>query len=469
MTLMPEDSCDRLLDGCQTIAAAAEASDATMWEVFAIQSYGREVEIERGRVSLAGGGGDGGYGIRVLNEGRIGFAYSANLDGAQQMIDEALRASKLVPAIEGMELPEDKGASEVAGMWDPAVDSTTPEELMQQADSLLQEVEELDSRAMVVGGGVALSSHAGALLTSQGISSTGMVSSHVSGIQVSIDEDDRITSGWSSQQSRSLLQDFTPMCEEGVEWAVNTRDTIEDGGATIEAPVLFTHRGISSLFSNIFCSALRGEKLARKESVWSGKEGQKVMADHLTIIDDGTLDGGSGSGTRDGEGTPTGRNTLIESGILRTGIWSTRDAAEQVEKGNIEFAESTGNAGRGGHQSPPGTSMNNLLLSSTAKQESRETLIEEMDEGFVVQSVMGAHTANPSSGDFSVTSSSILKVEDGCVVGALKQAGISGNLPSAFSDEVSLARMQKANAMWAGGSIIIPDIMLRQGIRVNPS
>ena len=58
MTLMPEDSCDRLLDGCQTIAAAAEASDATMWEVFAIQSYGREVEIERGRVSLAGGGGD---------------------------------------------------------------------------------------------------------------------------------------------------------------------------------------------------------------------------------------------------------------------------------------------------------------------------------------------------------------------------------------------------------------------------
>ncbi|MDP6011751.1 MAG: DNA gyrase modulator, partial [Candidatus Poseidoniaceae archaeon] len=95
MTLMPEDSCDRLLDGCQSIAAAAAASDATMWEVFAIQSYGLEVEIERGRVSLAGGGGDGGYGIRVLNDGRIGFAYSAGLDGAQQMIEEALRASTL--------------------------------------------------------------------------------------------------------------------------------------------------------------------------------------------------------------------------------------------------------------------------------------------------------------------------------------------------------------------------------------
>jgi hypothetical protein len=42
---MPEDSCDRLLDGCQSIAAAAAASDATMWEVFAIQSYGLEAMV----------------------------------------------------------------------------------------------------------------------------------------------------------------------------------------------------------------------------------------------------------------------------------------------------------------------------------------------------------------------------------------------------------------------------------------
>ncbi len=96
-------------------------------------------------------------------------------------------------------------------------------------------------------------------------------------------------------------------------------------------------------------------------------------------------------------------------------------------------------------------------------------MIEEMEHGYLVQSVMGAHTANPSSGDFSVTTSSILRVKDGEVVGAVKQAGLSGNLPAAFSKEVSLAQMNKATPLWSGGSIIVPDVLLRQGIRVNSS
>ena len=78
MTLMPEDSCQRLLDGCQQIGAVADKSVADMWEVFAIQSYGAEVEIEAGKVSLAGGGGEGGFGLRILNQGKVGFAYAAN-------------------------------------------------------------------------------------------------------------------------------------------------------------------------------------------------------------------------------------------------------------------------------------------------------------------------------------------------------------------------------------------------------
>ena len=42
-----------------------------------------------------------------------------------------------------------------------------------------------------------------------------------------------------------------------------------------------------------------------------------------------------------------------------------------------------------------------------------------MEEGYIVHSVMGAHTANPTSGDFSVTTSTILRVEGGEIIGAL--------------------------------------------------
>ena len=44
-----------------------------------------------------------------------------------------------------------------------------------------------------------------------------------------------------------------------------------------------------------------------------------------------------------------------------------------------------------------------------------------MENGYIVHSVMGAHTANPTSGDFSVTTSTILRVENGEIAGALSQ------------------------------------------------
>ena len=469
MTLMPEDSCQRLLDGCQRIGAVADSSIADMWEVFAIQSYGAEVEIEAGKVSLAGGGGEGGFGLRILNQGKVGFAYAANSDNSQRLVDAALSAASLVPSVEGFEFPDDEGETKISPMWDAEVDNVSPEQLMLQADSMLSTCKDFNPIAVITGGGISASCTAGALLTSQGISTSGMHSSHGGGIQVTIDEDDKLTSGWSSMQSFELLDDLSPICDEAVKLAEITRNTITDNEGAREAPVLFTHGGIRSLFSNVFASSLRGEKMARGESVWSGKISESVFDSHLSIHDDGTIEGGAGSGRRDGEGRKTQRTTLIERGVLKSGIWSTRDAAEQISEGNIEYARSTGNAGRGGHQSSPYTSISNFILSSSQGSNSRDSVIEEMEDGWVVHSVMGAHTANPSSGDFSVTSSSILKVVNGEIIGALKQAGVSGNLPKAFREGVSLIEMDKPRSIWASGSVVIPDILLRNGIRINPS
>ena len=78
---------------------------------------------------------------------------------------------------------------------------------------------------------------------------------------------------------------------------------------------------------------------------------------------------------------------------------------------------------------------------------------------------MGAHTANPSSGDFSVTSSSILKVENGEVVGALKQAGLSGNLAQALSGEVLLGSSVRRQGSYSSGSMHLPDVLLKDGLR----
>ena len=66
--------------------------------------------------------------------------------------------------------------------------------------------------------------------------------------------------------------------------------------------------------------------------------------------------------------------------------------------------------------SPPTTGCGDVQLLTSKKPQSRDELIQTMGEGYIVHSVMGAHTANPTSGDFSVTTSTILRVEDGEII-----------------------------------------------------
>ena len=95
-------------------------------------------------------------------------------------------------------------------------------------------------------------------------------------------------------------------------------------------------------------------------------------------------------------------------------------------------------------------------------------MVELMGDGYVVNSVMGAHTANPTSGDFSVTTSSILRVENGQIIGSVKQAGISGNMAKALSENVTLGDDVRPQGSYSSGTMYVPSVLLNQGLRVNP-
>ena len=196
--------------------------------------------------------------------------------------------------------------------------------------------------------------------------------------------------------------------------------------------------------------------------------GEKVIASDLSITDNARIPGGRSSGARDDEGVPTRKNPLIDNGRLIGSLWSTRDAAQQIAEGRIDAAKSTGSAIRSGHQSPPISGCSNLFLTSSQKGQSYDEMVESIADGYIVNSVMGAHTANPTSGDFSVTTSSILRVENGEVIGAIKQAGLSGNLAKAMKEGVLLGSDVRQQGSYSSGSMYLPNVLLKQGLRVNP-
>ena len=45
------------------------------WDLIGFQSYGHQLDIEAGKITMAAGGGEGGFGVRVVHDGRFGFAH----------------------------------------------------------------------------------------------------------------------------------------------------------------------------------------------------------------------------------------------------------------------------------------------------------------------------------------------------------------------------------------------------------
>jgi PmbA protein len=254
-----------------------------------------------------------------------------------------------------------------------------------------------------------------------------------------------------------------------VHWAQVTQNPLTVESQATETPVMLTSEGFSPLFSMVVPPAMSGEKMVRKESFWSERMNERVINPALSIHDDGLLEGGMASGSRDAEGVPRRHQALVEKGKLTNMLWSTRDAAQQVAEGRTKAASSTGSANSGGHQSPPSTGCTELFLTTSEATQSWDKMLEHMGDGYVVNSVMGAHTANPTSGDFSVTTSAILKVENGEVVGALKQAGLSGNLAKAMKAEVILGSNVRRQGSYSSGSMHLPDVLLMDGLRINPA
>lgn len=77
-------------------------------------------------------------------------------------------------------------------------------------------------------------------------------------------------------------------------------------------------------------------------------------------------------------------------------------------------------------KSPPATAARNVTIRGYMEKD-RDKMIGEMERGIVVCDVLGAHTANRVSGDFSVNSSQLFLVENGEMVRPISAAMLSGN------------------------------------------
>jgi PmbA protein len=184
-----------------------------------------------------------------------------------------------------------------------------------------------------------------------------------------------------------------------------------------EWPVLFTPR-VGAEVMELFSQAVLADGVQKGRSFVSGRLGKKVASRFVIIVDDGTLPGGLATSRWDDEGIPKQRTLVVGEGILRSYLHDTAT-------GGRASLSSTGNAFRAGRDAPPAPGATNFYLS--AGDVSRESLYKNTARAFEVRDVIGMHTADPVSGDFSVGASGTLW-ERGKPSRAVRGVTLSGNL-----------------------------------------
>ena len=251
-----------------------------------------------------------------------------------------------------------------------------------------------------------------------------------------IQGDDRfdILSYGLSMHPNLSVQAIVDEIEKQLEWGRNVVD-FKPGSY----PVIFAPEEVTNIINPVIAS-LDGEAFYNKTSPWIDKLGTKVLDERISLFDDGSIDKHYASKPFDDEGTKTQRNTLVEGGVIKS-ITLDNEYGARLDK------PSTGNF----------DGLNHLFMAPGTK--SFDEMVKSIDYGMVITRTMGAWSGNPFAGIVSGTVSCGLKVENGNIVGRVKDTMFTVNSFEHLNKHVvDISSEQKT--MDVDGFFTLPSLLL---------
>lgn len=181
-------------------------------------------------------------------------------------------------------------------------------------------------------------------------------------------------------------------------------------------PVVIDNGFGGVIFHEACGHSLEATAVAVGNSEFCGKLGQKVAADCVTAIDDGTLANEWGSENIDDEGTPTTKLVLIENGILKNYM---------IDKLNARRMQMpvTGSGRRQGYMFAPTSRMRNTYIA--AGNDENDEIIATMGDGLYAKR-MGGGSVEPTTGKFNFAVSEGYLVKDGKIAHPVRGASLIG-------------------------------------------
>ncbi len=428
-----------LTDIVQRLAGEAAAGEGV--EAYAQQATRTEVNAFDGEIERLTSASSSGIGIRVVRDGRLGYAYTADLseEGLRECLAEARANLEVSTEDPGNVLPAAAEHEPLEGIFDPRQVEVAPERKVALALDLEARTRAASPRVTKV----ETAQYGDAVASVAIASSNGVAGSFAltrawcfSGALAS--ENGQAQIGYGVDSGRSLEDlDVELVAAEAAERAVRLLGATKPPTRTV--PVVFDRMVAPSLIG-VLLAGLSAEAVQKRRSLFADKLGERIGAPGLQLVDDGRLLDGPGAVPFDDEGVPSRRTVLLDDGVLQCFLHNTATAA----RGN---AASTGNASRMSFKSSPGISAHNVYFPPGDKDQAG--LLAEAGEGLLVQDVTGVHSgANPITGDFSVGVSG-LWFRNGELAEPVREATVAAQLLDILEGVVAVG----SDLRWTTGSI----------------
>jgi len=389
-----------------------------------------------------------GIGVRVIKDGRIGISSTNNPTNYQLVVDRAKDLAKFGPEAH-FSFPASQNFSALNTL-DPSVETVPIKTMIESGNTMIEQVKQ-GKKDVLFDAGLQKSTSQFGLMNSNGLAFSYNKSSFSSWLSGTLIRGTDML--FVSERKRSVGPDWDfGQLISGVERQLDwSKKTVDSPSGNI--PVLFMPRAVISILLSPFLSGINGKSVLHGSSPLAEKIGTQIFDERISIYDDPWLDNKLTARFADDEGVATVPRHLVKNGTLETSLYD-------LQTGGQSGKGSTGNASRGLGSMP---SVSSSYLTVAEGNSSMETLLNKIDDGILVEQLIGMGQGNTLGGDAGGNILLGYRVKNGAIEGRVKDTMLNCNIYEALNNLNEIGSESEE----IGGSLLSPPILC-DNISISP-
>ena len=429
---------DHILELAKTKAEQAE--------VYRISRRETPVTFEANRLKMLQTRETSGAALRIVKNGRVGFSATNDPDDTEGLIGRALELAEFGPPAR-FTLP---GASEYprVRLFDETTDQVSIERMAELGQSMIDAVRRHEPDLLCE---ARVSKNVGTVevMNSNGGYASYQKSGFALGVEGTLIRGTDMLFVGDFQSASSPITDTRDLIDKVLRQLEMAKRTVP--APTGKLSVLFMPGAVTSALLGPLVTAFNGRTVLQGSSPLVGKLGQKMLDERFSLWDDPTIDLRPGSRNADDEGVPARRLDLISEGRISNFFYDLQTAG-------LAGTQSTGSGSRFlGSVPRPNTS----LLTVRSGDTSFRDIVSGIKDGLLVEDLLGVGQGNVMGGEFGGNVLLGFRIQDGEIVGRVKDTVISGNVYDVLNKIIAISNEPR----WVG-SVYVPHVCV-DGVTVS--